>query len=265
MTKQAPRFLRTIQPNSLKKNRTSVISLFSGCGGMDLEVRQAGWEVRVMVEWDKAACETLRCNWTLDGLRKQHPGYCMQKYRKLLPRWYQKREPVIMQVDITKTSTKEILDAAELQVGQCGMVTGGFPCQGFSLANNKRRVDDSRNVLYKECVRIVREALPKTFLFENVPGLVTMANGRIIDQICKDLASCGYDVSWQKLDAADYGVPQHRVRVLFTGFRRDTLVFPTKGRPRLHIGCAPGRYKHPEFFEKKYKIPSHWPELALAA
>lgn len=277
-TSNAPGFLRTANIDENKKSKLSVISLFSGCGGMDLGVIQAGWDVRVMVEWEKAACNTLRANFTMEGLKAAH-RWRIDQFRKQgdlkaaeklakrkvhVPNWYRSPEPAILQSDITKTTTQEILEAARLKVGECGMVTGGFPCQGFSMAGN-RMINDPRNQLYKECVRIVREALPKAFLFENVAGLITMAKGTIIDQICKDLADCGYDVSWQKLDAADYGVPQHRVRVFFTGFRRDALVFLAKGKPRMYLGVAPGRYKHPDFFEKKFSIPSNWPQDALAA
>jgi len=72
----------------------------------------------------------------------------------------------------------------------------------------KRVIDDPRNVLYKECVRVIREALPRSFMLENVPGLVSMAKGAIIKQICEDLAVCGYDVNWDILNAADTACPK---------------------------------------------------------
>ena len=155
--------------------------------------------------------------------------------------------------DIRKVSTRYILDAAELEVGECGLVTGGFPCQGFSMAG-KRIVTDKRNYLYKECVRVVREALPFSFIFENVPGLVSMCKGRIIDKICRQLAACGYSVFWQTLNAADYGVPQDRIRVFFIGRRNDAAGIDYKtGKMRLHLGVS-GGVCHPLWFEKRYKI-----------
>lgn len=172
----------------------------------------------------------------------------------------QKHDPVIMQVDITKTTTEEILAAANLRVGEATCLTGGFPCQGFSLSNSTRDssdyTKDKRNFLYLECVRVIREALPKTFILENVAGLVSMEKGRVIRMICDDLARCGYQVNWQKIDCADYGVPQHRVRVIITGSRNDLLRFDAKGekRPAFHIGGTAGPIKHPEWFEKKYKV-----------
>src|SRR5690606_1701428 len=101
--------------------------------------------------------------------------------------------------DITTLPTAEILKAASLRIGECGVVTGGFPCQGFSLANMNRRLDDPRNRLYLECVRVVREALPRTFVFENVPGLASMDAGRVVKRICQDFADVGYDVQWDVL------------------------------------------------------------------
>jgi DNA (cytosine-5)-methyltransferase 1 len=236
-------FLRTVGFKDLKKNKLTVISLFSGCGGMDLGCMQAGLEVRVMIDNEKTCCETLYENFVKRSL-----------YRKRAP------VPAILHRDICQTPTSMILDAAKLQVGEAGVVTAGFPCTGFSLAG-KRRIDDPRNKLYLECVRVIREALPRFFILENVPGLISMDKGRIIDRICRDLACCGYDVHWQKLNAADYGVPQNRIRVFFIGQRVDMLYWNGKDNPQLHMGCG-GRYKHPEFFEKKYKIESYWPEAA---
>lgn len=219
-----------------EKNAPTLISLFSGCGGCALGFWQAGFEVRAFVELDKAACDTLHRNW-IDprGMCKQH------------------RKPVILRKDITLLSTRKLLEAAGLQVGEADALEGGFPCQGFSTANSNRRVDDSRNVLYRQCVRIIRQALPKTFMLENVPGLVSMAKGAVVRKICADLVACGYDMQWDILNAADYGVPQNRRRVIMLGRRIDLMhVDGATGRIGLHMGAAPGRIMHPEWFEKKY-------------
>lgn len=208
---------------------------------MDLGVRQAGWEIRVMVEMDRCACETLRCNWTREGIRKCHNG------RK--PSWFQKREPVILERDITTLPSSEILKAAGLMVGEPGLVMGGFPCQGFSTSNSNRSESDPRNRLYLECVRVVRETLPRYFVFENVPGLVSMGKGRVIDTICHDLAGVGYSVHWDILNAADFGVPQRRRRVFFIGQRQDLLWSDGK-KMSFHMACG-GEVHHPESFLKK--------------
>lgn len=252
-------FLRSEKVADLKEQRKAVtaISLFSGAGGMDLGMRMAGFEIRVMIDNDPNCCATLWRNFTKDGWRS------VKAQRGRPPKWLQKREPTILCRDICTLPTAEILAAADLQIGEAAIVTGGFPCQGFSLSG-KRIVNDPRNSLYKQCVRVVAEALPRAFIFENVPGLVSMAHGKIIDAICREFAEAGYDVLWQILNAKDYGVPQDRPRVFFVGTRNDALVLTEEGTVQLHMGVC-GRYKHPREFEKRYGFRSHWPKIMEAA
>jgi len=270
-------FLKTVTESELKKvknkNQNTHISLFTGAGGLDLGFSRAGWKTRVMIEIDKYACSTLRANWTLDGLTKSwqsHIDYFrkdgdikqaekLKKQGVHIPDWYHKPEPVIMERDIKTVTAEEVLTVAKLKVGECGIVSGGFPCQGFSHAG-PRMIDDPRNSLYKECVRMVKGILPRTFLFENVPGIISMDKGRIINQICTDLAECGYHLAWYKLNAADYGVPQNRIRVFFIGFRNDVMVFPEKGNIQYHMAGSPGPVQHPDFYLEKYKIQNKYAE-----
>lgn len=255
----------------------TLISLFSGAGGAALGVAAAGFEVRAMVEWDKAACNTLRLNWVErpDNWREilaQEKLEFAAKRKSIKNKrerfvfeqqnpphyWWQERPPAILQADITKLTTQELLKAAGLRVGEATMLEGGFPCQGFSLANSRRNNDDfatdERNFLYLECVRVIREALPRSFMLENVPGLVSMEKGRIIRMICNDLANSGYNVHWDIHNAADFGVPQNRKRVIIVGMRNDVLVLPAKGGPQLHIGGAVGTIQHPDWLDKKYPL-----------
>jgi site-specific DNA-cytosine methylase len=270
-SKVTSKFLRTVPVNKVHKENkaNTAISLFSGAGGAALGLAAAGFEIRVMVEWEKAACDTLRLNWIDDRpknwreLRKKDRAHDEALEKKLGDKyfeardkkeryWWQERPPAIMNVDITKTSTEEILRAGDLQVGEATILEGGFPCQGFSSAG-ARMIDDPRNVLYKECVRVIGEALPRSFLLENVPGLVSMDKGRIIKQICDDLVSVGYDLTWDILNAADYGVPQNRKRVIFVGKRIDAMSFDGKtGKAGLHMGALRGTVTHPDWFRKRY-------------
>lgn len=232
------------------------ISLFSGCGGMDVGMSNAGIHSRVMVEWDKSCCNTLRTNFAWEELKKRtkEDGSPQWKYKSQMKKsisWYHYPEPVIMERDITKVSTKEILEAAKLQIGECSVISGGFPCQGFSLAG-ERNIGDKRNELYEEFVRIVDEAKPARFIGENVPGLVSMAKGEIMQKICEDFANCGYDISWDILNAADYGVPQHRKRVILIGSRIDAMKFDGD-RTSFHLGAAPGEILHPHIFYERLK------------
>jgi site-specific DNA-cytosine methylase len=101
--------------------------------------------------------------------------------------------------------------------------------------------------------------LAEILYFENVKGLISMGHGAIIDRICSDMASVGYEVIWDLLNAADYGVPQNRERVFFIGQRIDALVLPFGAKkPQLYMGCAPGRYRHPAFFEKRHHLDAGW-------
>jgi DNA (cytosine-5)-methyltransferase 1 len=261
-------YLRTETEEEIinKSKELSHISLFSGCGGFDLGFSMAGIPSRVMVEWDKGCCETLRANWHWEELKKRQ-NYRFEKGKAIEtgPLWktkasmkksikhYHEPEPVILQEDITKLSTQRILEAGNLKIGETTVITGGPPCQGFSTSG-KRMIDDPRNSLFKEFVRVVREALPKLFVFENVPGLVSMAKGEIIKQICEEFANCGYNVAWKLLNAADYGVPQNRVRVIMIGKRIDVMRITSDERLELHLGAVPGSIDYPENFRKKHNM-----------
>lgn len=220
------------------------LSIFSGCGGAALGIAAAGFEVRVFVEFDKYACETLRRNWT-DELGRRTVRYKTQRCR-----------PVIIQRDISAVPTAELLSKAKLRIGEATVLEGGFPCQGFSTANSRRdpndHTKDKRNRLYLELVRILKETLPKFCVFENVPGLVSMENGRVIQMILGDFARAGYELQWDILNAADYGVPQNRRRVFIIGQRNDVAVMKSRGRVEYHIGAAAGPVHHPEWFLKKF-------------
>jgi DNA (cytosine-5)-methyltransferase 1 len=161
-----------------------VASLFSGCGGLDLGFIQAGYKVIWANDFFKDAVDTYRNN------IGDH----------------------IIYGDITKIPSSEIPDDFDI-------LLGGFPCQGFSVANTKRSMDDGRNFLYKELMRLIADKRPKFFVGENVKGLLSMQNGKVIEMIVNDFKSLGYNVDYKLLKASDYGVPQHRERVIIIGNR----------------------------------------------
>ena len=161
-----------------------VASLFSGCGGLDLGFIQAGFDVIWANDFFKEAVETYKTN------IGDH----------------------IVYGDITKIPSSAIPNNFDV-------LLGGFPCQGFSVANNKRSMDDERNFLYKELMRLVKDKKPKFFVGENVKGLLSMQKGRVIEMIVEDFKSLGYKVDYKLLKASDYGVPQHRERVVIIGNR----------------------------------------------
>ncbi len=115
-------------------------------------------------------------------------------------------------------------DIREVESGcipDCDLVMGGFPCQGFSVANVKRHSEDERNSLYKELLRVIFDKKPKYFLAENVKGILSLGKGAIFKMILNDFSEAGYNVSYRVLNAANYGVPQKRERVFIVGIRAD--------------------------------------------
>jgi DNA (cytosine-5)-methyltransferase 1 len=171
-----------------------VASLFSGCGGLDLGFIQAGFDVIWANDFFKEAVETYKYN------IGDH----------------------IVYGDITKIPSSDIPDDFDV-------LLGGFPCQGFSVANTKRSMDDERNFLYKELLRLIADKRPKYFIGENVKGLLSMQKGKVIEMIVNDFKSLGYNVDYKLLRASDYGVPQHRERVVIIGNRLGlNNIFPEK-------------------------------------
>lgn len=168
----------------MKNRKFRVISLFSGAGGMDLGFINAGFDIIWANDFFKEAVETYKEN--IGG----H----------------------IVYGDITKIPSNELPDDIDL-------VIGGFPCQGFSVANNKRSMKDKRNFLYKEMLRIVKDKNPKFFVAENVKGLLSMEKGKVFQMIKNDFESLGYKVDAKVLNAAEYGVPQARERLVIIGNR----------------------------------------------
>jgi DNA (cytosine-5)-methyltransferase 1 len=197
-----------------------VVDLFSGAGGFSEGFRQAGFHITVGSDIDPDACATYRLNFP-----EAHTV------------WGDIRKPKVRD---------ELLSAAS----GADVVVGGPPCQAFSqVRNHVRLIDDPRNSLYREFVRVVDTIRPAAFVMENVPGLQQMG---VKEQVLEDLSLHGqYVVEHQLVDAADFGVPQTRKRIVFIGFLRSSGLLP----PSLagsgitnalslvrHNGVAPARY-----------------------
>ncbi|MDA8000910.1 MAG: DNA cytosine methyltransferase [Alphaproteobacteria bacterium] len=185
-----------------------IVSLFSGCGGLDLGFKSAGFEIVWANDVFEDAARTYRRN--IGG----H----------------------ISAGDISKVDLKDI--------PVCDGIIGGFPCQGFSVANTGRTVNDERNKLYLEFVRVVNGKTPKFFVAENVKGILTLGKGAVFEKIKRDFENCGYEVLHKLLNAADYGVPQKRERVILFGVRRDLLKnlqvkFPPDPTHACDVGMFP--------------------------
>ena len=188
-------------------NAPTVISTFAGAGGSSLGYSMAGYRKLLAVEWDNNAVETFKLNF---------PG---------VP---------VYHGDIAKLSVDECLSMAGIEPGQLDILDGSPPCQGFSTAG-KRVMDDPRNQLFREYVRLLRGLRPRAFVMENVSGMVKGKMKLVFVDILKDLKASGYRVSARLLNAMYFHVPQSRERMIFIGVRDDLGIEPShpkaEGRP----------------------------------
>ncbi len=213
-----------------------IVSLFSGAGGLDLGLVQAGHEII----------------WANDIYAD-----AVATYRKNIGNHVYMR-------DISEIPSSEI--------PSCDVVVGGFPCQGFSVANWGRTIKDERNKLYKEMVRVIDDKKPRFFIAENVKGLISLGKGEILKRIISDFSRVGYKTTWHVLNSADYGVPQKRMRFVMLGVRNDIATLPSifppepthhdptkkgncaKLKPWLSVGRALAHIPEPELAPD---IPNH--------
>jgi DNA (cytosine-5)-methyltransferase 1 len=194
--------------------RPVAIDLFAGAGGLSLGLEQAGFDVLASVE--------------IDPIHS-----CVHKYN--FPNCRVIAKP------IEQVSASCIRKAANLNSrDKIDLVAGGAPCQGFSLIG-QRALDDPRNQLVKEFIRIVDELRPSYFLFENVKGLTVGKHKHFLDEIIQELESIGYQIlnPWRVLNAKDFGVPQNRERLFLIGAKQG-VTLPNYPKPEFFdaVNCA---------------------------
>lgn len=175
----------------MRKDRT-VVDLFCGAGGLSEGFRQAGYHVLAGSDYDPAAGKTFAAT---------HP------------------EATFLGGPIQDLSVRDFLRATGLKKGELEVLVGGPPCQGYSVYNHGRGVDDPRAGLFREYLRIVKGLMPKWLVMENVSGLTSIADGGIIREIEDGMDALGYKVKWKILKAEEYGVPQERRRIVFIANR----------------------------------------------
>lgn len=185
----------------------TVVSTFAGGGGSSTGYVWAGGKVLLAVEWDDNAVETYRLNYPNTD---------------------------IYHGDIAKLTVDEVLKRTGLSVGELDIFDGSPPCQGFSTAG-KRLIDDPRNQLFREYVRLLRGLKPKVFVMENVSGMVKGKMKLLFADILKELRASGYVVSAKLLNAMYLGVPQSRERMIFIGVRKDLGIAPSHPKPQTII------------------------------
>lgn len=196
---------------SRSKPRPTAIDLFCGAGGLTEGLKQAGFKVIGAVEIDRVAVVTYRRN---------------------------HRAPRVWQQDIRRLTVKAVMDELGLLPGQLDLLAGCPPCQGFSTMRTLNRgssVEDSRNELVFQFLRFIRVLKPKAVMLENVPGL---ANDARMERFCERLHKLGYAFEKEIVNAADYGVPQRRRRMLLLANRVAAVTVPSALETRCTVRSA---------------------------
>lgn len=210
----------------------SVVSLFSGAGGLDLGFRKVGFDIAWANEYDKTIWATYR---------KNHPNHL---------------------------DTRSITEIPSADIPDCAGLIGGPPCQSWSIAGKMRGIDDKRGQLFFEYLRVLRDKKPAFFVAENVPGMKSATHIEKYASIRNMLEECGYNIFDGIITAADHGVPQDRKRVLIVGYRTDigkTFSMPSPRRPILTLHDAisdlpesiPALAKNAANEAKELKFPNH--------
>lgn len=210
----------------MPKSRPTAIDLFSGCGGLSLGLKRAGFSVLAACEIDPKAQETYTQN---------------------------HREVRLYATDIRKVSASTVLRDLNLRAGELDLLAGCPPCQGFSrlrTRNKKSSVRDPRNDLIEQFLRFARVLKPKDLMLENVPSLITHAKFR---RVLKELEKLGYSYVVKVLDAADYSVPQRRRRMIMLASRVHQPVLAKAKVERVTVRAAIGSIEKPA----KSKDPIH--------
>lgn len=180
-------------------NAPTVISTFAGCGGSSLGYSMAGFRELLAVEWDDNAIATFNLNFP---------------------------DVPVYHGDIAMLSVEECCRLANITSGELDVLDGSPPCQGFSTAG-KRRLDDPRNDLFRQFVRLLVGLQPRAFVMENVSGMVKGKMKLVFVECLQELKAAGYRVSARLMNAMYFGVPQSRERMIVVGIRNDLVIVPT--------------------------------------
>ena len=184
-----------------------LISLFSGCGGSTLGYSQMGFRSLVAVDFNPLVCKTYSINFP---------------------------NTIVLNKDISLVNPIDILSKCDIKIGELDLLDSSPPCQGFSVAG-KRLINDSRNDLFFQVKRFILELQPKTFIIENVDGLLKGPMKGVFNKIIDDLSSLNYRIKWKSLNSLYYGVPQSRQRLIIMGVRDDLNKEPVFPEHNDHI------------------------------
>jgi DNA (cytosine-5)-methyltransferase 1 len=232
-----------------EKGAPTLMDLFSGAGGFSVGFERAGFRTILGLDIHRAAAQTFMRNFP-------GAGFVLGDARRV---------PIEMVIEATAGARPDV-------------ITAGVPCQGFSLNNRKRNPNDQRNYLFLEVIRFAKALRPKTLVIENVPGMASTRKGgtdlSFVDEVAFAIQELGYEVSFARLNAADYGVPQTRERIFFVGVEKglrfdwpEPLLGPASPTKRPHvtvweaIGDLPAL--EPGESEAEYTAEAHSPYARL--
>lgn len=195
-----------------KTNKLNLVSLFSGCGGLDLGFEMAGLDAKLGKEKTNELLESRDSFLNTRHESIFHTIYSIDMFKEANQSYRLNFPETVIQHEKDIRKIKDFPN--------CDIVLGGFPCPGFSEAG-PRLIDDKRNFLYIHFIRSLIKTKPSFFIAENVKGMLTLGKGEVIKQIIQDFESAGYKVKYKLVNARDYGVPQIRERVFIVGVRND--------------------------------------------
>lgn len=211
-----------------------VIDLFAGAGGLSEGFRQEGYDVLAHVEMDKSACNTLRTREAYYYLKNNNQldiyiSYLLgnitrERLYTLIPQDVLNR---VIESEISNQSIPQIFSKIDTILGEdkVDLIIGGPPCQAYSTAGRardpQRMKNDPRNYFYRYYIRFLRKYQPNMFIFENVKGILSAQEGRVIKNIRANLNRAGYKMEYRILNAKDFGVSQMRERVIIIGWKKE--------------------------------------------
>ena len=265
LKKYAALVMQNIGKELSKRVQPRVLDLFAGAGGLSEGFIRAGCEMVGHIEMEKNSCSTLLTRMIYHALRKKGELEDYKKYitgritrEKLIEKYgLQKERDSVICAAIGKDNYGDLIEQVRTRLNgkSLDIIVGGPPCQAYSYIGRARDIKkmrtDERNFLYKYYIEFLKALKPKIFVFENVPGLLSAGEGRYLLHMRQLMLSAGYATDYRILNAADYGVPQNRKRVILVGWRKDSNL---KSYPEFPV--VNREYKVKDFFSDLPKIKS---------
>ncbi len=234
LKKDQKKVLQKLKAVLVETRQLKTLDLFAGAGGFSEGFIHAGCDMVAHVEMDKDACNTIRTRMIYHALKKK--GLIREYKKYLLSRisiaelvakyGLQKEYDSVIQARIDKGNYAELINQVRERLGNhdLDIIIGGPPCQAYShigrSSDKKRMRRDKRKFLYEYYIEFLKAFRPKVFVFENVPGLLSAGGGIYLSKMRKLMREAGYRTDYQVLNAADFGVPQDRKRIILIGWNK---------------------------------------------